>query len=379
MIKELERHGIDVDVLTTMPSYPKGEVFPGYGGTFRKQEELGGVSVRRVWSYAKTGPGALRRLTNYFSFTATSLVEVMRGPNPDLLFVESQPLSLGLVALALRTLRGVPYVYNVPDLQIEAAGQLGAMRNEAVLKVAKALEDVFLSKSWKIATVTDAFIAHFEERGCPREKLTFLPNGADTDFLRPMPADSELADRFGLRGKTIILYVGTHASYHGLDTLLDAAELLKDRKELAFLFVGHGPERERLKDLAKSKALTNVVFGDSPFEERDRLYSISYASIAIFKKMEVAQKMRPAKVFPSLSCGVPVIYSGGGETANLLSEHDCGLATAPGDAQALADGIATLTADRSRRDEMGRRGRAWVEREYGWGDIVSRWLKQIEA
>src|SRR5206468_4414734 len=141
----------------------------------------------------------------------------------------------------------------------------------------------------------------------------------------------ELLDRWNLRDKIVFLYVGTHAFYHGLDTLIEAAALLSDRDNLAFLLIGDGPERARLERMCSDKGLTNVVFGRSPYDEMDRLYSIAYASIATLRNMEVAKGMRLSKIFPSLSCAVPVIYAGEGEAADLLRDNGCGVTVAPED------------------------------------------------
>jgi glycosyltransferase involved in cell wall biosynthesis len=295
------------------------------------------------------------------------------------MFVESQPLSLGVCALLMKWLRGVPYVYNVPDLQVDVARELGFMRNSAFLKVAFGLENLFLRQSWKVSTVTDRFIEHFHSRGVPRSQITFLPNGADTSFLRPLPPSEALLSRWKLHGKRVIAYVGTHAYYHGLDTLIDAAAALRDRPDIAILMIGDGPERARLQTLARSRSLTNVSFGQSPYDEMDQLYSIAYASVATLRNVPVAAGMRLSKIFPSLSCGVPVIYAGVGEAADLLARESCGVVVPPERPEALADAIRRLAADPDERDALGVRGRAFVEREYSWEAIVGRWLNEIGA
>ena len=87
--------------------------------------------------------------------------------------------------------------------------------------------------------------------------------------------------------------------------------------------------------------------------------------------------MRLSKVFPSLSCAVPVIYAGVGEAAELLDAHKCGIVVAPEEPALLAQAIASLASDQSRRDDMGWAGRALVEREYSWSTIVERWLEEL--
>jgi glycosyltransferase involved in cell wall biosynthesis len=377
LARELGRNDIHVEVLTAMPNYPEGKVFPGYSGKLALREEIDGVSVRRSWVYAGTGKSARIRLANYLSFTFTALLAALSGPRPDVLFVESQPLSLGIVAIAMKWLRGVPYVYNVPDLQIDVAQQMGFMSNRALLGIAKRLEDFFLRQSWKISTVTHRFIEHFEDRGLPRGQISFLPNGADSDFLKPREPCDALLSKWGLHGKKVFLYVGTHAYYHRLDVLIEAATLLRDHSDIAFLMVGSGPERARLEQMAAERKLPNVVFGQSPYEEMDRLYSIAFASVATLRNMKVAEGMRLSKIFPALSCGVPVIYAGFGEAAELLEDSGCGVVIPPEMPDLLAEAILKLCSDPGARDEMGRAGRKLVESEYGWSVIVGRWLDEI--
>jgi colanic acid biosynthesis glycosyl transferase WcaI len=376
-VKEIQRHGIHVEVLTAVPNYPAGKIFPGYSGRWKVKETIDGVSVTRTWVYAGTGKSARIRLANYLSFTLTALIVALTRPRPDVVFVESQPLSLGLVALLLRWLRHVPYIYNVPDLQVDVARQMGFMKNRIFLKLALGLENLCLRKSWKVSTVSHRFIEHFHGRGLTREHITFLPNGADTEFLKPRPPSRELLDRWNLEGKKIFLYVGTHAYYHGLETLIQAATVLRDNADIVFLLVGDGPERNRLKEMVRQRRLANVIFATSPYEEMDQLYSISYTSIATLRNIKVAEGMRLSKIFPSLSCGVPVIYSGFGEAADLIRANDCGLVVEPEKPQLLANAILRMSSEPKLRSDLGRAGRMLVQNEYSWAAIVDRWLTEL--
>jgi len=377
MVRRLREHDISVEVLTALPNYPAGKVFPGYSGKWRVREEIDGVPVRRTWVYAGTGRSARIRLANYFGFTATALFTVLTGPRPDVMFVESQPLSLGVVAILMKYLRGVPYVYNVPDLQVDVAKQMGFMSNKWLLRVAEAMENFFMRQSWTVSTVTKKFMQHFHQRGVPMSQISYLPNGADTDFLRPQSPHPEMLQRWGLHNKKVFVYVGTHAFYHGLGTLIETAALLQDRNDIAFLLVGDGPERARLKQLVADRKLSNVVFGESAYDEMDRLYSIAYASIAVLRDIPVARSMRLSKVYPSLSCEVPVIYSGIGESADLISSTGCGMAVQPENPAKLAEAVLALASNVDLRNRMGRAGRDLVLKDYSWASIVDHWLEDI--
>jgi colanic acid biosynthesis glycosyl transferase WcaI len=375
--REFQRHGIEVAVLTALPNYPTGRIFPGYEGHWKVKENIDGVLVTRTWVYAGTGKSVPVRLANYLSFTLTAAVTALTGPRPDLMFVEAQPLSLGLIAVLIKWLRKVPYIYNVPDLQVDVARQCSFIKSRVILKLAFQLENLFLREAWRVSTVTHRFIEHFRDRGLSREQITFLPNGADTNFLKSRPPSLQLVDRWGLQGKKVFLYVGTHAYYHGLETLIEAATLLRTNSDIVFLMVGEGPERARLKTICMDRKLDNVIFGTSPYEEMDQLYSIAFASIATLRNIEVAKGMRLSKIFPSLSCGVPVIYSGFGEAADLIRATKCGMVVEPENPALLAQAVRTLVSRPEIRCDLGRSGRTLVECEYSWSAIVQRWLTEI--
>jgi glycosyltransferase involved in cell wall biosynthesis len=375
--RELRKLGFDVSVLTAMPNYPLGKIFDGYANRWSVSEEIDGIPVKRLWVFASNTRSGAARIVNYCSF-AISALSLLFGPRPDVLFVESQPLPLGIVGLLMKWLRGVPYVYNVPDLQVDVARQLGFLRGP-MLDLALGFENMLLKNAWKVSTVTHAFVEHFVSRGVPPENITFLPNGADTELLKPLPASEELLTRLRLHGKKVIVSVGTMAYYQALDTIVEAAERLAAHPEYVVLMVGNGPERERIQALVKSKGLTNVLFPRISYEESAQLYSIASAAIATFRDVAVARRMRPSKLFPALSCGVPVIFSGCGEAAELIQHNGCGIAVPPEDSAALAQAIMKLADDAALRRQMGRNGRLLAEREYSWSGIVERWLEGVRT
>jgi len=378
LVRELRRHGKDVSVLTAMPNYPAGRVFDHYRGRYFCRETIDGVDVKRTWVYAATGKAFGARFLNYCSFTMTALAVALLGPRPDVLFVEAQPLPLGIVALLMKYLRRVPYIYNVPDLQVDVARELGFVHKGSLLRLAARLESLLLKHAWNVSTVTHRFMKHFEARGVPASRITFLPNGADTDLLQPREPDPEYLSEWRLHDKKTFVYAGTHAYYHGLDTLIAAAEILKADPAIRIVMVGDGPERERICRLAREKQLGNIVFANVPYEKTAELYSIAWAAVATLRNVPVAKSMRLSKVFPALSCGVPVIYSGEGEAAELLAQNECGITTPPEDPAALAAAMSSLARDSARRHSLASNGRRLAQTTYSWATIVENWLQTLE-
>src|SRR5262249_9041626 len=113
--------------------------------------------------------------------------------------------------------------------------------------------------------------------------------------------------------------------------------------------------------------------------EMPRLMSVTYASLVMLKDMPAAKKMRLSKAIPPLACGVPIIYSGHGESALLAERQGCAVVVEPERPDQLAAAILDLAARPQARDDMGRRGRLWVEREFAWRGLVEDWLSQISC
>ncbi len=376
--RELNRLGVEVRVLTGMPNYPLGRIFENYRGRFHLRETVDGVAVERVWLYPAAGRGSVKRLLNYLSFTAAVLPALLFGPRPDLVFVEAQPLTLAFPALLLRLIRGIPYVYNTPDLQVEIAAEGRWIGAKWLIWIARAMERFLMRHALSVTTVTHAFIEHFiQNRGMPRKRMSFLPNGADVDALRPLPRDDAYAQAMGTGDRTVFTFAGTHAHYQGLEVIVEAAKLLVDRKDVVILMVGQGPVREQLVQDARSAKLDNILFCDSPFEEMPRLMSITYASLVVLRNMPAAKKMRLSKTIPPLACGVPVVYAGLGEAAEMVQAEGCGIVVEPECPAKLAQAIRDLADRPGQRDEMGRKGRQLVERDFSWRFLVGDWLRQM--
>jgi glycosyltransferase involved in cell wall biosynthesis len=378
LARELITSGRDVRVLTGMPNYPTGRVLDGYRGKLFVHDTMMGVSVDRTWIYAAHGRSAAQRLANYGSFTMSSLLRIATLRRPDVLFIDGQPLSLGVHGLALKALRNVRYIFHVPDLQVDVAAQLGFMRGPG-LKMARAAEDLFLQNAWRVSVPTRAFIGAIASRNVPADRITFLPSGVDVEHFRPKPPDEAVRLRLGLEGRTVFVYVGTHAHYQGMEVIVEAAARLRHRQDLAFVLAGDGPERTHLMERCAALELTNIVFpGQWPYEELPSLYSIACGSLATIRGIPVAKTMRLAKLLPALACGVPVLHSGEGEGADIIANNHCGVVLPPEDPVALVDAIVSIAGNDARRTALSRRARELAEREFGWGPIVRQWLTQLK-
>jgi glycosyltransferase involved in cell wall biosynthesis len=380
LVRELTQRGCEVDVLTAMPNYPTGKIFPSYRGKLSCTETIDGCKVRRLWLFADAGRNPVSRLLCYLSFSIGAALRAPWMGKYDMVFVEAQPITLAFAGLLLKLTRRIPFIYNTPDLQVEIAEEQQWMGSRALLKAAAAVETFLMQRSFCVATVTESFVDHFSRtRAIARRRISFLPNGADVEALRPAAPDVEYARQLGVEGKRVITYCGTLAHYHGLDVLIDAAAKTRHRDDIVFLIGGDGPVRAMLQERSRSLGLKNVLFVACPFHEVRRLMSITTASVATIANIPAASKMRLSKVIPSLACGIPVIYVGRGEFAGILRQQGCGWLVEPSSADQLAGTIERIADDPEAAVRMGKIGREYVEQHLAWPQIVERWLTDLRC
>lgn len=378
MTQQLLANGHEVEVITAMPNYPTGKIFPKYKKKSYMREEINGITVHRVWMYAATGAG-IKRLLNYTSFMLTAFWGLNRSKKPDYIFVESPPLFLGITGYIASKWWGVPFIFNVSDLWPDSIKALGIQKEGIVLKILEKLERFLYRKATYVNTLAKGICDILEqEKNVAKEKILYLPNGVDVKAFYPMSPDLLWQKNLGLpTDRHIILYAGTHGYAHGLETLLEAARLLKDEKIL-FLCVGGGSEKARIHAEAIAMRLDNMSFWQPQAPEMiNRLYSLATAGISTFRYSPLLEQTLPAKILPIMACAKPVLYSGAGEGAELIKTAKAGIVTPPEDAPALVEAIRTIINNREYAQQLGQNGQQYIEQNLQWSSIVKNWLQQL--
>jgi glycosyltransferase involved in cell wall biosynthesis len=379
MARELVRLGHEVEVVTAMPNYPQGSIWPPYRQRLYLRDEWEGVTVHRVWLFAATGAG-LKRVLNYLSFSVMSVIGLFRAGRPDFIFAESPPLTIALPAVAFSVWWRRPMILNIADLWPDSMREMGLMRPGLSLSLAEWLERWAYRRASFINAVTEGIRRTLIERKyVPAAKVLFLPNGVDTELFRLHPPDIALAASLGLASKKIIVYAGTLGLFQGLDVAIEAFEQLQHTDpDAVLLFLGGGSDKARLMKKTQQRRLANVLFLDpQPIEYVARIYSIAIAGFASLKNLPLFEGARPSKVFPIMSSGKPVVYSGAGEGARLIVEANAGVVTAPENVNELTEAFRLILRGPALAVRMGANGRRYVEERLSWSQVVGAWLEQF--
>jgi glycosyltransferase involved in cell wall biosynthesis len=202
-------------------------------------------------------------------------------------------------------------------------------------------------------------------RGIDPSKIHIIPNGADPSVFRDMEKYNGIRENLHLGRKFVVSYVGTHGLAHGLETVLESADRLRDKQDIAFMFVGDGAERDNLESRARQMRLDNVHFvGMQPRERIPAYIATSDVSLVPLRRKPLFQKVLPSKMFEIMGSCRPVILGVEGEARATVEEAGGGLCVRPEDPAELTRAILRLHDDPALGDRMGRQGQAYVRQAF---------------
>jgi glycosyltransferase involved in cell wall biosynthesis len=174
--------------------------------------------------------------------------------------------------------------------------------------------------------------------------------------------------RLEVNGTPIVAFVGTLRPWHDPTILVRALGLLYARGDSPrLLIVGDGPERVAVEDLAREQRLSSMLTftGAVAHDEVPAYLAAADVAVATYHP-DTGRYFSPLKLFEYLAVGLPVVAADIGEIPHCVRGGETGLLYPPGDAEALADALATLIADRERALALGRNGREHVLRHHTW-------------
>lgn len=383
--------GHEVTVVTCAPNVPGGVVYEGYRNPIVPEEvEEEGVRVIRVWTHIAPNKGTLRRILNYVSYMMSSWLQVMLLPRHEVVIATSPQFFCGwagvLTKWGLRVrdpIRGAPpFVLEIRDLWPESIGAVDAINNKRLLRVLEVMERIMYRAARRIVTVGPGYKRRLLERGVKEEKIEIVMNGVDRDLLEQAKGDgTDLRRDLGLEGKIVCSYVGTIGMACGLEVMLRAGRLLKERgrDEVVLLAIGDGALREELVENAKAEGLDNVRFvGRQPKEMIPHYLAITDVCLVHLRKTPLFETVMPSKIFEAAGMRRPILNGVNGDARDLVERADCGICFEPEDEIGLVDGLCALADDGGERSRLGENGYAYVCAHFDRDVLAKRYLDCLE-
>lgn len=331
----LKKRGWDVCVVTALPNYPTGKIFDAYKGKFSVSDTVDGIKVIRYTLYASNSKKSIPRIISMLSFSATVLFSLLKLKRfrPDYVFTESPPLTLALSGLILARLCGARHVMNVSDLWPLSAYKLGAISKGFIYNRLEGLERYLYKNSYACTGQSREIVSQLTGSGSRKAHL--YRNGVDASRFSDARPSAETAGT----GKLKIVYAGLLGVAQGI---LDICRNINFAAlETEFHIYGEGAEKEEIVCYLQQNSGKGIFL--HPSVKRDEVpATLMQYDITIIPLIKPIFGAIPSKIYEAMAAGLPIIFTGGGEGAEIITEYKTGWVCEPADYKAITSKIREL-------------------------------------
>jgi len=335
------------------------------GRVLPSDEVVSGVRVFRTRSTAYDRTKLHRRAANYLTYLADSLVRALSRRRVDLVLTMTDPPIVGDIGVLVSRRYRAPLLVISEDVFPEIATELGRLTNPIVIGALRRLVTYYLRRADAIVAIGERMRDRLIAKGAPAERVRVVPNWVDTRSIRPQPHVNAWSRRQNLAESFVVMHSGNVGHAQNLDTLVLATTYLRDLDDLTVAVIGSGARSREVEGLAVRLEADKVRFLE--YQPREVLSeSLSAARLHYVGLVHgLAGYVVPSRVYGVLATARPVLVAADddSETADLVRTVGCGIVVPPDRADLVAATIRDAYEGRLELEEMGRRGRAYVERD----------------
>jgi len=344
--REWVKSGEEVTIITCAPNFPKGKIFPGYKNNFWQTEVIDGIKVIRVWTYITANEGFFKRILDYVSFMVSAVIASFFVKKVDIVIGTSPQFFTVCAAYLVGLFKRKPWVFELRDLWPETINTVSAIKSRKLLFFLERIELFLYRKSSMIISLTKNFKKDLIERNIDPKKIEIVTNGVDIEKFVKQPKPEKLIRSHKLKNIFRVGYIGTIGMCHGLEIILNSANEIRNKynnKDIVFLVVGDGSNKQDLKIRATEMQIENIIFVDSVNKKEvvDYLSLLDLSLIHLINRAEF-EKVIPSKLFESMSMGIPIVHGVRGESADIVKDSGCGIVFKPGNSEDLTKKIIYL-------------------------------------
>lgn len=305
------------------------------------------------------------------------LDEIIPEIKPDILHAHSPALN-GLAAITAGKKYDIPVVYECRAFWEDAAVDHGTTTEGSLrYRITKALETHVFKRAQAVTCICDGLKQDIISRGIDKEKITLIPNAVDIEkFSFGQSADPDLKQQLGLKGKTVLGFIGSFYAYEGIPLILDAlSEILKQQPNVRVLLVGGGPQEQVIKDKVKQLELESYVTftGRVPHDQVQNYYNLVDIFIYPRLSMRLTDLVTPLKPLEAMAQGRLVIASDVGGHKELIKDQENGILFKANDVGSLVSCTLDLLERSKDWDKIRNFGRLYVEQERNWQKSVGNY------
>ena len=375
---DLAADGRDVHVVTSRQLYDAPDA------RLADEETIRGVHVRRVRTteFGRTSLAgrAIDYASCYLAIASAASVLTRRG---DILIAKTDPPLLSVVGRHIAARRGAKLVNWLQDIYPDVATATGVpLMNGMMARGLARLRDHSLRFADANVVLGTAMAGRLRGLGIAPQRIDIIANWVDDRAIVPLPrSDNPLRRAWQLDGKFVVGYSGNLGRTHDVEALLVAAAHLRERDDIVFVFIGGGTQLERIKAQVAKDGLDGTV-RFFPYQAREQLpLSLTVPDLHwVSLRPALEGLIFPSKLYGIAAAGRPMLALSApdGEIAGLVAHYGCGMAVAPGDADAVTRAITSLAADVPACERMGRRARTMLDGHFSRARALTRWRELLD-
>jgi colanic acid biosynthesis glycosyl transferase WcaI len=382
LAEHLVARGHSVEVVSGPPYYPEWKIYSGHSGLSWSRETLNEVQVHRTPLYVPSQPTGIRRVAHLASFGLAARPVAMAVAlrfKPNLVFAVAPTLAAAGAALAAAKVAGAARWLHIQDFEVDAAFDLGLLKNGSARSVASRFERSILSRFDRVSSISPAMVERLAAKGVAPGRAIEFRNWVDLDAVRVLP-DSNTNYRRELdlpADRVVALYSGNMAGKQGLEALAEvAARLRAADAPISLLLCGDGPARAALETACAGMGSVRFL----PLQPLARLEELlGTADIHLLpQRPEAADLVLPSKLTGMLASGRPVVAMAEPGSGLAHEVEGCGLAV-PATGAAMAEAVLALAADPARRAALGAAGRARAETRWRKAEVIGGFEADMAA
>lgn len=351
--ESLVKRGHEVTVMTGLPNYPEGEILQEYRHGNKRKEKLNGVNVIRCYEIGR-GKSKIELFLNYFSYAASATLKalIMEDQYDVILINQLSPVMMGIPAMVYKKKFKKKILFYCLDLWPDSLAAGGVKPDSIVYRLFYRISRWIYSSADLLLVTSSMFENYFREVLKLNEvKIKHLPQYAEDLFtvnLEHNSSNSEKNKAFNF------VFAGNIGDMQSVETIIRAANELKDIKNISFHIIGDGSRLEDCKKLSDGLSISSIVFyGRRPVEEMPQYYAMADAMLITLKANKTLSLTLPGKVQSYMAAGKPIIGAIDGETQLVIEKASCGYTCDAENYKALAKLIKEFCIS-NEREQMGR-------------------------
>lgn len=368
LAKGFKNKGWDVTVITAMPNYPKGKIFEGYKGKFKSEDLQEGIKTIRYWIFASNSTKIIPRIISMLSFSITCLFSFsfVRKYKPDFFFVESPPLTLAYSGKILSWLSKSKTIMNVSDIWPLSAKELGYISQGFIYRKLEKLEQSLYRTSFLCTGQSNEIVTHIKNSG---GKIVYLfRNGVD---IKRFDTHNQSEN---CEGNIKIIYAGLIGVAQGITDIVKNINFKELGAELHIY--GEGAEKVSLELYLKDNPRRNIFLHRSV--KRDEIpLLLSKHNCALIPLVNNIYGAVPSKIYEAMAAGLPVLFSGSGEGAEIINDSCSGLVSFPKDFEGLKKNISKLKGSDELRKKLSVNGRNSAREKFDRNKLIEDFSNEL--